>query len=54
MGHQKLKTVQKHLFEHHTWSRINFEKSQFSAPIGPIWAPTCYGLSLQLAASYRA
>ena len=35
MGHHKLKTVQKHLFQRRTWSRIIFEKSHLFAPIGP-------------------
>ena len=35
MGHHKLKIVQHHLFQHHTWSRIIFEKIKFFAPIRP-------------------
>ena len=36
MGHHKLKTVQKHLFSHHTWSRIIFEKSHFLPLLDPV------------------
>ena len=32
MGHHHLKTVQKHLFERRTWSRIIFEKSHLFYP----------------------
>ena len=35
MGHHKLRTVQKHLFQRRTWSRIIFEKSHLFAPTGP-------------------
>ena len=29
MGHHKLKIVQRYFPQHHPWSRIIFEKSQF-------------------------
>ena len=32
MGHHKLKTVQKHLFQRRTWSRIIFEKGHLFCP----------------------
>ena len=35
MGHNELKTRQKHLFWHSMWSRIIFEKIHFFAPGGP-------------------
>ena len=36
MGHHKLKTVQKHLFQRRSWFRIIFEKSHRFAPLDPV------------------
>ena len=36
MGHHRFKTVQKHLFEHHTWCRIFLKKVSFSPLLDPV------------------
>ena len=56
MGHQKLKTVQKHLFQRRIWSRIIFEKSHLFAPTRPWTLLTHLGIHLfvlELAACRR-